>query len=363
MDRIEAIVHLQYYYDIGAEIDLEVLRSRFGLPTPPREPEFRHSMPDYVRFESSPLLQTLPALTLPGGDSFGARIGYFHYGAICLELNAPFDGGWNDLIAAAAKWPRSGELDAAADRIARELAEAAVRAIKKPARRFLREDYVVVELLNRSGKPMLAADLLSGHGADIAQIVRGETLTLSPQERAEVLESCMSYSTGDLLVVGYGAALVHDEQPEGAVPVIQILEYANTQLLEYRFYDELLAGVLADVYRRSASRAGFLAYWLSGREASKLNTLRLEVMELTEKTDNAIKFLSDMFYARAYRLASSRIGVPDYRRLVEEKLMAAGEQYRFMMDKSHNRSAFILELTVVIILIVEMTVLFMGKAK
>ena len=31
-------------------------------------------------------------------------------------------------------------------------------------------------------------------------------------------------------------------------------------------------------------------------------------MEVTERTDNAIKFLSDMFYARAYRLAAAKIG-------------------------------------------------------
>jgi len=31
----------------------------------------------------------------------------------------------------------------------------------------------------------------------------------------------------------------------------------------------------------------------------RLNTIRLDVMELTEKVDNAIKFLSDMFIMRA----------------------------------------------------------------
>ena len=37
-----------------------------------------------------------------------------------------------------------------------------------------------------------------------------------------------------------------------------------------------------------------------------LNTIRLDVMELTEKVDNAIKFLSDMFYARLYGLAAAK---------------------------------------------------------
>jgi len=35
--------------------------------------------------------------------------------------------------------------------------------------------------------------------------------------------------------------------------------------------------------------------------------------------------LSDMFYARAYNVAASRVGVTDYRNMVEEKLRTAGE--------------------------------------
>lgn len=33
-------------------------------------------------------------------------------------------------------------------------------------------------------------------------------------------------------------------------------------------------------------------------EAERLNMIRLDVMELAERTDNAIKFLSDVFDAR-----------------------------------------------------------------
>ena len=103
------------------------------------------------------------------------------------------------------------------------------------------------------------------------------------------------------------------------------------------------------------------AYMRSGKEAARLNALRLEVMELSERTDNAIKFLSDMYWARVYKLAAARIGVPDYRHLVEQKLQAAGELYRFMIDTSHQGTAFVLETVVVIILIIDLIVLFAGK--
>ena len=89
-------------------------------------------------------------------------------------------------------------------------------------------------------------------------------------------------------------------------------------------------------------------------QAEELNTLRLEITELTERTDNAIKFLSDMFYARAYHLAAARIGVTDYRKLVDEKLRTAGDLYEFMVDEFHHARAFVLEAMVVVILIIEL---------
>jgi len=72
--------------------------------------------------------------------------------------------------------------------------------------------------------------------------------------------------------------------------------------------------------------------------------------------------LSDTFAARVYRLAANRIGVPDYRNLVDQKLKTAGELYSFMMDRFHQGRAFVLELMVVVILIIELVFLFRGRS-
>jgi len=89
--------------------------------------------------------------------------------------------------------------------------------------------------------------------------------------------------------------------------------------------------------------------------------LLLDVTELTERADNAIKFLSDMFSARLYRLAAGKVGVPDYKNLVQQKLGTAENLYRFMVDQFHQGRAFVLELMVVIILIIDLIFLFRGK--
>ena len=88
------------------------------------------------------------------------------------------------------------------------------------------------------------------------------------------------------------------------------------------------------------------------RGGAASNTIQLDVRELTERVDNSIKFLSDMFAVRVYRLAANRIGVPDYREAGGlRKLDTAGELYRFMMDPGFIRGGdLLLELMVVVIL-------------
>jgi hypothetical protein len=241
--------------------------------------------------------------------------------------------------------------------------ERAGPALEEPAASHLSEDYYTIHLteaFDSDGRPMTGGALLASHGDAIAQIVRGESTPLAEAERDEILQSAMSYYPNDLLVAGWVAALVYDN-PDAATPALQLLEYANTQLLEFRHYDEALTRVLARTYDLLEHQGGFFRRWRMAGEAESLNALRLDVMELTERTDNAIKFLSDMFYARAYRVAAQRVGVTDYRNLVEQKLRTAGDLYQFMMGEFHQARSFALELTVVAILVIELWQLFWGR--
>ena len=215
-------------------------------------------------------------------------------------------------------------------------------------------------LREMASKPT-AGELLSQYGDKIAQIVRGETALLSEGERQEVLQGRISYYPNDLAVIGWNAAFLYDSNA-GAETAIQLLEYANSQLLEFRHYDELLTRELEGVYDfLETGGTGLWSRWRTARAASKLHTVMLDVSELTEHADNAIKFLSDMFSARLYKLAASKIGVPDYKDLVQKKLRTAEELYHFMVDQFNQSRAFVLELMVVIILIIELVMLFRGK--
>jgi uncharacterized Rmd1/YagE family protein len=62
-----------------------------------------------------------------------------------------------------------------------------------------------------------------------------------------------------------------------------------------------------------------------------------------------------------YKLAAAKVGVPDYKDLVTQKVQTAQELYRYMVDEFNHSRAFFLELIVVVILIVELVFLFKGK--
>jgi len=284
------------------------------------------------------------------------RIKYYDYGVAVVELVLRFEGGWQQLVDLSSRYVSGFEIGRQASQIARERVARIARAVSKPFENWLSEDYFVFHVTEIDGHPP-AAEVCHRHQAEIAQIVRGENAPLSEAERHEILQSRMSYYPGDLVVIGWNGAFLYDTA-QGGETTIQLLEYANSQLLEFRYYDEVLTRRLKQVYQMLDRGTGFLARWRMARAAARLYTLLLDVTELTERADNAIKFLSDMFSARLYRMAAAKVGVPDYKEFVDRKLRTADGLYRFMVEQFNQSRAFVLELLVVVILVVELVALF-----
>ena len=345
-------------FDVAEEIRLDELRKIFGART--AGASFKHPTPGYVQYQRPPVLEPVEALVLETGERLDAQIKYYDYGVLSVVFELPFSGDWNDLVRLSGRWVWDTDFASLASRIVKKRLERARPALIKPYGNWLHEDYFIFHVREVAGKP-LASEVLKTHGDQIAQIVRGETLPLSEGERQEILQGRISYYPTDLAVIGWNGAFLYDTIA-GAETAIQLLEYANSQLLEFRHYDELLTRELEGVYDfLENGGTGLWSRWRTARAATKLHTVLLDVDELTEHADNAIKFLSDMFSARLYKLAASKIGVPDYKDLVQQKVKTAEELYHFMVDQFNQSRAFVLELMVVVILVIELVMLFRGK--
>ena len=345
-------------FDVCEEIKLDALRDIFGARR--QEASFKHPAPGYVRFQRPPVVEPVEPLILESGERLDVQIKYYDYGVLSVVFELPFSGDWDTLVRLASRWVWDTDFTSFAQKIVKQKIERARPALIKLYDSWLHEDYFVFHVRDIAGNPS-AAELLAAQGGRIAQIVRGENVPLSDGEQQEIMQSKISYYPNDLAVISWNGAFLYDSTA-GAETVIQLLEYANSQLLEFRHYDELLTRELASVYDFMDHGSGIWARWRTARRASRLHTVLLDVDELTERADNAIKFLSDMFSARLYKVAAQKIGVTDYKDLVNQKVQTAEELYRFMVDQFHQSRAFVLELMVVIILIIDLIWLFKGKS-
>ena len=345
-------------FDVCEEIRLDHLQQTVNARTV-QQPTIKHSVPAYVRYQRPPVAEPLEPLILSGGEHLEGEIKYYDYGVVSVIYQLNFSGEWADLVHLASRWVWDVDFAARVEPIVRQRLERNAAALHKPYARWLSEDYFIFHIRDESAA-LSTADLTRDHGLEIAQIVRGDRQRLSSGECAEVLQSRISYYESDLAVIGWNAAFLYDSTA-GAETAIQLLEYANSQLLEFRHYDELLTGILDSVYDSLEQKRGFPVRWRMARRATQLHTVLLDIAELTERADNSIKFLSDMFAARLYRLAAAKVGVPDYKDLVAQKLKTAEDLYHDMIEQFNQARGFFLETIVVLILLIELVYLFRGK--
>ena len=142
---------------------------------------------------------------------------------------------------------------------------------------------------------MPADDLIAARGEDMALMLRGERRALSAQEKTTILQHRISHLADDLVVPTWNAAFVFDA-PVGAEATLEILEFANSQLLEFRYYDQLLDDEPASIHSRLQHPRWYDQWIGSGytRAARRVHSLFIDVNELTDRTENSLTFIGDI---------------------------------------------------------------------
>jgi len=180
------------------------------------QPSFKHPVPDYVRFERPPVIEFPKPMATKTGERFEAQLKYFDYGVISVELTLKFEADWDELVRLSNRWVLAPETEKLTSDLLQARLPRAAPALWQPYSVQLSEDYYIIQIheaLDETGQPMMAGRMLATCGEQIAQIVRGESMRLSEAERNEVLQSCLSYYTTDLLVVARSPCM-----PSSALP-------------------------------------------------------------------------------------------------------------------------------------------------
>ena len=340
-----------YLFDVADTIDLAVLRPVEGQGVTPADIPLRaHQSSSSLQFHTPPLVARLADGTIDG-LAYTLRAKFFDYGVISLRYSFPLAGAWEELQAAASSLRRHNELlahaTATVSRICGELA-GALDDVHSP----LIEDYLVIDI-DRFEPRIEAEELLHDHSEALANILLGESGSLSASEIEESLRTRFSYYDDDLTIVQWDTAFVYDRR-ESSDAIQDILEFANSQLLELRTYDAQLDRELDSIY---ASQPGQRPRSLFGKReadlAANIRYLIVDILELLDRSSNALKVVGDAYYARIYRSAAARLGLADWQRQIDSKLASVGDIYRFFIDQARGRRDAFLEVVVILLIAIE----------
>jgi hypothetical protein len=348
-----------YLFDVAEQIDVPALRGRLGGGAHARLPS-KSTAPPYLQYQTAPLVVDGDALRLPRIEGFRPRLKFFDYGVVSLALSREFTGSWEALVLESQRYIENAELETHAERLVRDVLGRCADAVVKPRQSYLSEDYLVVAIHEAAGAPAAEA-MLGAHGGDIARLLRGERQPLSRQEQDEVLRSRLSYFANDLVVVTWNAAFVYDTEA-GALAALELFEFGNSQLLEYRYFDARLDAELSRIYPNLQRTT----WWnnLIGRgalqAANQLHTLFIDVNEITDRTENALKIVGDIYAARVFGLVSARLALAPWKASIEDKLETLDDIYRFAVEQVSISRGHFLELAIVSILVLELILFFLG---
>ena len=213
------------------------------------------------------------------------------------------------------------------------------------------EDYLLATV-HRFSEPILAASL--GRDIDLVPLLSGETSPLSESSKTDLLSRRFSYFTDDLVVLTWDRVFIYE--PHNATDVAEVLEVANAQFLQMRYYDELLDAELPKMYDLVEEATRHRSLGAPRRFAAlarRLYTLVAEVTELTEKVDNALQVTEDVYLARIYTAALDLFRVKAVSNAVDRKLAIIRDTYSALYDEAASSRAGLMEAAVIFLIFLE----------
>ena len=207
--------------------------------------------------------------------------------------------------------------------------------------------------------PARLDQLAEQHGQEIACILRAEAGALSAQEVADAVSVQLSYGPEDLTLIDWNAALIFDRD---AGDVLDVLEFANIELLELRVLDAQLDDSLDRSYELLSRFTWQRLLGLSRMSnLRRVGQMQVDGAILFERVSNALKLLGDQYLARVYRLASQRFHLAEWNAGNLRKLDTIESLYEKLSDRNANRRLEILEWIIIVLIAFEIVWPFASK--
>jgi hypothetical protein len=314
--------------------------------------------PKAVTFGVAPLDIPLDpvAVRLDGTDIWAnATARLYDFGVTRLALHIPADNlSWtgftrrlNVVDRHVGPAARAGVWAMLIDRVRRTFAATLLR----PTQETLQEDYLV-GIVRAFDETLNADELLQR--IDLVPLLSGEERPLSDGARRDLLRQRFSWYADDLVVMTWDRAFIYE--PRDDSDVMDVLDVANAQLLEMRYYDRLLDAELPNMYDLVQAMQRHRPLLGSRRFADlarRLYTLVAEVTELRERVDNALQVTEDVYLARIYTAAHDLFRVGSVNAAVDRKLAIIRDTYTALYDEASAARSALMEVAIIVLILIE----------
>jgi hypothetical protein len=353
-----------YAFDVAYDMVREPLPQLLGQPVAQFSVDASRRNPRHLFFYRPQMVRLPPMERIgPNGPVRIERsLKLLPVGALSITVSVPFDvPAIADLVAFHDLEFSNGQLNQEVRQIAEEARQELARYCIKPVAQLAEEEAYTVfcidaPLLAEDGRPLSAEDWLQQHRRDVAALLTQEADVnqLSRQEADESTGRYLSYYENDLAVLDWDAALIVQE-PGQLDEILYVLELANLQLAELEAYDRILDTALERSYRdltRQPRRS---------REVMReLREIRVDLARFSDELSNITKFFGDWHLARLYENIAARFHLGDWHRTIDEKLKTLDDLYTVLSQDRINQWMLTLEVTIVLLFIVDLILLVMG---
>lgn len=343
------MITIRFYriYDIGLEIDLDWLEKELAS-------SFTTARASFVRVRPTSIIMDVPPLLIRLGQSnvekegenfeFSVFARIFQIGVISLCFAYEKEGADFDFLEKTALL--FAQQEGLQDLFLSHLNT--LTGILKPHIRGFAlspdffEDYTIYHMdwIDQSIDPM--------------PLLAGEKRDFSSQMREEMLKAAQSYTRDDLAILSWDSALLCN--PESPTDLFDLIEFANVQVFELRYYDRELSRqmekmyddiVLADKLPQFRRRHKYRLIMMQLMQNSA------ELSEVTEKVNNLIKVTEDVYYARVYASALKMLRSSQWSESVSHKIDVIRDNYSMLSDEVRIQHSNYLEWIVIILIALE----------
>jgi len=189
---------------------------------------------------------------------------------------------------------------------------------------------------------------------DPVPLMIGAKISISSQMRDEIIKNSLSYSTDDLAVLSWDSALLCE--PGSPTDILDLIEFANVQVLELRYYDRELTRKMEKMYE-DIEHADRMSQFRRSHQyhaiMADLMETNAEVSEIIEKVNNLIKVTEDIYYARVYETALKVQRSHQWSESVSRKIDVIRENYSMLSDEVRIQHSNFLEWVIIILIALE----------